>query len=83
MSETSVLDQGIELMLFGMGTVFVFLTILVIATIAMSTMIGRYLPEAATPAPTPTPKPAAQHGPVDSKVVKVIHAAIEQHRARD
>ncbi len=75
----TLLEQGVDLMLFGMGTVFVFLTILVIATFAMSTVIGRFLPEeAATPA-----TPAARGGAVDPQVVKIIQAAIEQHRSRD
>ena len=30
--QTSLLDQGVSLMLVGMGTVFVFLTVLVMAT---------------------------------------------------
>lgn len=77
----TLLEQGIELMLFGMGTVFVFLTVLVIATFAMSTLIGRYLPEEVA---TPTPSSrATSSGAVDPKVVKIIQAAIEQHRRRD
>ena len=80
MSE-SILLQGVDLLVFGMGTVFVFLTVLVIATFAMSTLIGRYLPEEVA---TPTPSSrATSSGAVDPKVVKIIQAAIEQHRRRD
>ena len=37
--------EGFRLMLVGMGTVFVFLTLLVVATTAMSRLVGRYWPE--------------------------------------
>jgi oxaloacetate decarboxylase gamma subunit len=39
--ETSLLDQGITLMLVGMGTVFTFLTILVIGMSMMSSIAMR------------------------------------------
>jgi oxaloacetate decarboxylase gamma subunit len=40
--EPTLLDQGVELMLYGMGTVFVFLAILVVATISMSALVQRF-----------------------------------------
>lgn len=40
--ETSLLDQGITLMLVGMGTVFSFLTILVIGMTMMSSIAMRF-----------------------------------------
>ena len=45
--ETSLLDQGITLMLVGMGTVFVFLTLLVIGMSLMSAIAMRFTPVAA------------------------------------
>jgi len=41
--ETSLLDQGITLMLVGMGTVFVFLTVLVIGMSMMSAIAMRFM----------------------------------------
>lgn len=64
----SLLAEGISLMLTGMGTVFVFLTVLVIALGLMSRLLGR------------EPAPAAA-GP-DAETVAVISAAIERHRRR-
>lgn len=65
---------GLELMLAGMGTVFVFLTALVIATTLMSRLVQRY-----SPAPAP-----GRSGPGDDgEVVAAITAAIAQHRRRD
>jgi oxaloacetate decarboxylase gamma subunit len=74
-----ILDQGIDLMLFGMGTVFVFLTVLVFATVIMSGFIQRYLPEKVEPQQPVTPVPA---GVTDPKVLAIIKAAIDQHRNR-
>ena len=66
--------QGIELMLYGMGTVVMFLTLLVVATTIMSRFITRYFPE---PAPSASAAPQAD----DPNLVAVITAAIHQHRA--
>lgn len=80
---SSIIDQGLNLMLFGMGTVFVFLTILIFATGAMSKIITRYFPEKAVVA-TPRKKKAAALGAtlVEPATLKIIQAAIEQHRIR-
>ena len=72
--EDSLISQGLELMLFGMGTVVVFLTTLVFVTAAMSALVRRYLP----PPPEPTVSgPAA----TDATLVAVISAAIHKHRS--
>ena len=75
-----IVEQGVELMLFGMGTVVLFLGLLVLATTLMSRIVTRYFPE-----PEPAPAPArAAITPVaaDTEVVAVISAAIRQHRLR-
>ena len=46
MQETTLIDQGLNLMLYGMGTVFVFLTVLVGATVLMSSLVNRIAPPA-------------------------------------
>lgn len=63
--EPSLISEGLTLMLAGMGTVFVFLTVLVLAMTLMSSLAGR-------------PKPRAE-GPTDDEVA-AIAAAIHQHR---
>ncbi len=77
----SIVEQGVELMLFGMGTVIVFLGLLVLATTVMSRLVSRYFPE-----PEPAPAPVRVAGPTsaspDDEVVAVISAAIHQHRNR-
>ena len=54
-------------MLVGMGTVFVFLTTLVIAMSLMAAIVGRF-------------QPAAPAGAASDEEVAAITAAIRQHR---
>lgn len=82
--DNSLIDQGFSLMLFGMGTVFVFLTVLIFATGAMSNVIMRWFPEKIVE-PTVKKKraPAATSGaPVSAATLKIIQGAIDQHRNR-
>ncbi len=78
-----IVSQGIELMVFGMGTVVLFLALLVLATTAMSRVLQRYFPEpeAALPVPDLPLKLASQPGD-DPQLVAVISAAIQRHRAK-
>ena len=65
---TPLLTSGIELMLVGMGTVFVFLSLLVLATTLMSKIVARAAPVTASAAAT------------DTVPIAVISAAIAHHR---
>jgi len=64
--------QGLELMLVGMGTVFVFLSALVLATTAMSRLVLHFERE----------PPAAGAGADEAEEVAAISAAIAAHRRR-
>ena len=77
-----IVVQGLELMLYGMGTVVVFLALLVVVTTGMSRFLGRYFPDAvaAAPARAAPARQAASGGEVNEEVVAVISAAIRQHR---
>lgn len=77
--QDSLLQQGLDLTLYGMGIVFTFLLLLVIGTGIMSRIITRFLPE---PEPAaPTIKNGNKNGPAnDARLRAVIKAAIEQHR---
>jgi len=80
-----IIAQGFELMLYGMGTVVLFLGLLVLATAGMSGLISRYFPQPEPPAVTARPgrpeKTAAAE--LDPGVVAVITAAIHRHRDSD
>ena len=73
--------QGVELMVFGMGTVVAFLALLVVATTVMSTLVGRYFPEPHKPSPS-RPPPAAGAVKDDAELVAAISAALHQHRRK-
>jgi len=65
----NLIDEGLTLMLVGMGTVFAFLTILVIVTTLMSRMVTRFQPRPLAP-------------DITDEEVAAISAAITQHRRK-
>ncbi len=65
--QPTLLDQGLTLMLVGMGTVFVFLTLLVAGMSLMAMIVKRLLPV------------PVEAEPSDEEIA-VITAAISQHR---
>ncbi len=73
--------QGVDLMLFGMGTVFVFLTLLVIGTMLMSSLVSKFFAEEPEPELVPI---ANGNGaaPVGKKTLAIIQAAVQAHRAK-
>ena len=87
--QDTLIDQGLSLMIYGMGTVFVFLTILVFATGLMSKLVNKYSP---TPvAISSDPQKLAQSTSsvtsgadiqVSPQVLEAIKQAIGQHRQR-
>lgn len=80
--EQGLWQQGVDLMLYGMGTVFVFLLLLVFVTTFMSRIITGFFPEA-EPAPATSSKAPASKGQLPSeKTLAIIKDAIAQHRKR-
>lgn len=75
-TEATLLGQGVDLMLYGMGTVFVFLALLVLATSAMSRLIMHLQQRV----PVPTEGVVAPAGEVDEAIVAAITAALHRHR---
>lgn len=62
-----IVSQGLDLAVYGMGTVFLFLTVLVLATMLMSKLTLRI-------------EATAAQGGNDTKRMAAIAAAIHQHR---
>ncbi|GGX99728.1 hypothetical protein GCM10007160_29350 [Litchfieldella qijiaojingensis] len=81
MLDTELLLEGLYLMVFGMGFVFVFLTLLVIATTLMSKVVGRMAPAPVRSAganPGRAPAPTRD----DDDLMVVISAALHRYRQR-
>ena len=72
----TLFSQGLPLALLGIGIVFVFLCLLILATSAMSALTARFAPDrgASSAASSQTPLPPAQ--------MAAIIAAVTMHRAR-
>ncbi len=72
---TELLMPGLELLVVGMGIVFIFLTLLIFILNIMSSIIQRYFPE-----PQLITK-KAQENQIDPDVLAAISAAVHRHRA--
>lgn len=69
----TLLQQGIDLMIYGMGTVIVFLTLMVFLTRIMSTLVSRFTP-------APVISAGAKPSTPDAQTVAVITAAVTRYR---
>ena len=78
--------QGIELMLYGMGTVLLFLVLLIYAMRLMSAVLARWFPEALAATPSPRAGDAAARAGdaevADPQLLAAIAAAVHAHRHR-
>ena len=78
MNSGELISEGINLMLLGMGTVFVFLTILVIVTSTMSTLVQKY----GAVQSADLNDPGATGRLDEATLLAVITAAIHAHRSK-
>ena len=69
--------RGLDLLLYGMGTVVVFLTVLVGLTSLMSRMIVKYLPEAESAV---TGEVGDNSAPVSRLTLRILQAAVDRRR---
>lgn len=92
LNEAGVIQQGLDLMVYGMGSVFVFLTLLVIGTMLMSRAVAKFFPEQVSTSLNTGSKPKRTviTVPTDKQAFEqkyarelvVIKEAISQHRAK-
>lgn len=73
---TELMSSGVELMLIGMGIVYVFLALLVIVITFMSSLIQRFFPEA-----PPVSKKFTDS--VDHNTVAAISAVVHRYRSQN
>lgn len=72
------LEQSLSLMVLGMGTVFVFLGLLVLAVLIMSHLLA--IPESASPDLGETAD-SATAGAENPELISAIIAAVHRHRS--
>lgn len=86
MTPSDLISEGSSLMLFGMGFVFLFLSLLVLVTSLMSKIIGRYFPDPLPSGTLGSGRPSMHSSPVtpndQTELVAAISAAIRMHRTK-
>ena len=75
---SDVLTQAIDLVVYGMGTVVIFLTVLVGATMLMSYCLTFFTAE--RPEVTLRPSAAPSEGLTDPKILAALSAAVKKYR---
>lgn len=73
--ETNLVIEGLKFMGLGMGTVFMFLTVMIVCMNIMSYLVHKFFPE---PQVSATPNSSAKQD--NKKIVAAITAAIKHHR---
>lgn len=74
--ETNLVIEGLKFMVLGMGTVFIFLIVLIIAMNAMYSIIHKFFPEPQANVNAQT----SSNKDDKTKIVAAITAAIAHHR---
>lgn len=77
---SGLLEDGIGLMVVGMGFVFLFLIILIFVTGYMSRLLNHFFPEEQVVTPKKSAAHSANASPVDGQMAAIITAAVHQHR---
>ena len=80
MQET-LMSEGVDLLITGMGTVVIFLAVLVVLTTIMSHLIMRYLPDPVIEIPSKI-KPIHSSQPVDPLTLQILQQGVNAHRSR-
>ena len=73
--DTNLVMEGFKFMALGMGTVFVFLAVLIVLMNVMSTVLHKLFPE-----PQHSGESSAKTDSKNNKVIAAISAAITHHR---
>ncbi len=76
------MTQGVELMLTGMGIVFLFLVMLIGAVKLMAYCVATFLPEVEVANTNVSPRQTPSANGVTPTIAAVITAAVHQHRAK-
>jgi oxaloacetate decarboxylase gamma subunit len=75
--ETNLVMEGVKFMFLGMGTVFIFLIIMIVFMNLMSYIVHKFFPE---PQPSLETQQTGVKKDNNKKIVAAITAAIKHHR---
>ena len=76
--DSQLITQGLDLLLYGMGTVFVFLTLMVGITTIMSGLVMRFAKDEVFEDQVGANR--IHNALVEPRIIKIIQTAIDQHR---
>ncbi len=80
MQVSELMVEGLVLMAYGMGFVFVFLTLLIFSTKAMSAITLKLVSEDMTPVVVPQTPTPVRSVTENSHLIAVLSAAVHQYR---
>ncbi len=78
--ETNLVIEGLKFMVLGMGTVLIFLVVLIVLMNLQTKIIERFFPEPKGAPDTPNASPGTPQKDT-KKIVAAISAAIMHHKA--
>lgn len=82
MSSATLFMDGVQLMLVGMGLVFLFLVVLIGCIRLMAVLIAPFAKQQPVVAPTKSKQPTTTDALPKADVLAAIELAIKQHRAQ-
>lgn len=82
LSAVQLLEQGVDLMLYGLGTVFIFLALLVTAITLISFVIRKFWPDDAIAESVSEQRIHPLKNQSGDTLLKILQNAIDQHRNR-
>jgi oxaloacetate decarboxylase gamma subunit len=76
---TTLVEQGLQLLVGGLSTVFFFLSILIILTAVMSSVVSKWIP-AIDPSQERIDKlKFSKKSSIEPRIARVIQAALDRH----
>jgi len=82
MASSNFMNEGLTLMIFGMGGVFIFLTLLVIFTILMSWLIGKYDEKFYSHEIDSNTTPVTKNTTDQTSLLAILATAVHQYRSK-
>ena len=78
----ALLAESLELLVLGMGSVFLLLSMMILLVHTTSRLLARWAPEDALPTPSPSTRRTDADGEDPNELIAVIQAAVQRYRSR-